>query len=128
MSIGPISGPPPDDVLQALRSGRIQGEDARLRAATRLMEGSFYQELFKAMRETVPEGGILSGGSGEEIFEGLFDQQIAESAALRVDSGIADALFRYFTGYDAPDATAEPADDAPADVDSGDAVAGTDGG
>jgi flagellar protein FlgJ len=109
--IGPGGGP--GDVLAALRDGRIQGDDARLKAATRLLEGSFYEQLFKAMRETVPEGGAISRGEGEDIFEGLMDQRIAESAAMRAEGGLGEALYRYFAGYDAPaagvDATASGA-------------------
>jgi flagellar protein FlgJ len=100
MSVDRLGGGP-GDVLAALRGGRIEGEDARLRAATELLEGSFYQELFKAMRDTVPEGGVVSGGFGQGVFEGMLDQSVAESAALGADGGLAEALFRYFRGYDA---------------------------
>lgn len=96
----PVSGPGPSGVrdhLAALRDGRIQGDEARLRAATRLLEGTFYQELFKAMRETVPEGGALSGGTGEDMFTGMLDQHISDVAALRSQRGIGQALYRHFT-------------------------------
>ncbi len=95
-----VSGPGPTgpDVLSALRDGRIQGEEARLRAATKLLEGSFYEQLFLAMRDTVPEGGALSGGQGQEIFEGLLDQRVAESAAMKAEAGLGEALYRYLTG------------------------------
>jgi len=84
------------DPLAALRGGRIQGPEARLRAATRLLEGTFYQELFKAMRETVPDGGGPGGAAGEEIFTGLLDQHIADAAALRTERGLGEALYRRF--------------------------------
>jgi len=84
------------DPLTALRDGRVQGEAARLRAATRLLEGTFYQELFKAMRQTVPDGGGPDGGAGEEIFTGMLDQHIADAAALRSERGLGEALYRHF--------------------------------
>ena len=86
------------DILAALKSGRIQEKDAQLRAATALLEGSFYQELFKAMRGTVPEGGVISAGAGQEMFEGLLDQSIAESAALSSDRGLGAHLYRALQG------------------------------
>ena len=89
-------GPGGPDTLAALRSGRIQDPAERLRAATRLLEGSFYEELFKVMRGTVPEGGALSGGQGEDIFTGLMDQRVAEAAAMESDRGLGEALYRYF--------------------------------
>ncbi len=86
------------DLLQALRSGRIRDPRARLRAATDLLEGTFYQELFKAMRATVPEGGVLPGGGGRDVFEGLLDQHVADAAAARSAGGIGEALYRHFLG------------------------------
>lgn len=84
------------DPLVALRSGRVQGPEARLRSATRLLEGTFYQEMFKAMRQTVPDGGGPGGGQGEEIFTSLMDQHIADAAASRSRNGIGEALYRRF--------------------------------
>ena len=98
MSIGPTSGPGgPGDLLNALRTGRVQGgEEARLKAATQLMEGQFYQELFKVMRETIPQDGLMGGGQGEEMFTSLLDQQVADAAAAQSDRGIGAALYRHF--------------------------------
>jgi flagellar protein FlgJ len=50
------------------------------------------------MRETVPQGGAIPGGSGEEMFSGLLDQHIADDAAQRTDRGIGEALYRHFVG------------------------------
>ena len=84
------------DLLGALRDGRIRGDRARLQAAAQLMEGQFYQNLFSAMRETVPEGGLMSGGQGEEMFRSLMDQHVADAAAARQESGLSRALYRAF--------------------------------
>jgi len=92
---GPVSGKALRDPLAALRDGRLQGREARLKAATRLMEGSFYQEMFKAMRRTVPEGGAMDGGAGEEMFTSLMDQHVSDAAALKSDRGLGQALYRY---------------------------------
>ncbi len=96
MSMAPMRGPSNADLLAQLRDGRITDPDDRLRAATQLLEGTFYQEMFKAMRGTVPEGGAISGGSGEDMFEGLLDQHIADAAAGQSDRGLGSALYRYF--------------------------------
>lgn len=69
-------------------------EDARLKKAAQQMEGVFVQQLFKAMRETVPDGELARGGMGEEIFTGLLDQQVAESAALGWERGLGASLYR----------------------------------
>lgn len=88
---------PGDDLLEGLRSGSIRGDDARLEAAADLLESSFFQELFKAMRATVPDDGLTSGGRGEEIFSSLLDQHLAEVSASRSEGGVGAALYRRFT-------------------------------
>ncbi|MEQ9401869.1 MAG: rod-binding protein [Longimicrobiales bacterium] len=111
---GPVGGAGAvrGDALEALRTGRIQGDAERLRAASKLLEGTFYQELFKAMRETVPEGGAVSGGAGQEMFEGMLDQHIADASALRSDQGLGQALYAFFMrGADAAEAASVPTPD-----------------
>ena len=66
----------------------------RLRATARQLEGVFVEQMFKAMRETVPEGGATSGGSGEAMFTGMLDQSIAEEVPARWSNGLAEALYR----------------------------------
>jgi flagellar protein FlgJ len=88
------------------RTAGVTPERERLQDAMRQLEGVFVQQLFKAMRETVPDEGIVSGGSGEEIFTSLLDERLA---ALVPEAwghdGIEAALLRQFRG-------ALPADDA----------------
>jgi len=86
-----------EGIVDALRSGRIQGDEARLRAASDALEGAFYQELFKAMRSTVPEEGLVDGGGGEDAFNSLMDEHLSEVAASRNQGGIGQALYRFFT-------------------------------
>jgi Rod binding domain-containing protein len=58
--------------------GSGPSDDARLRGAARQLTGVFAQQLFKAMRATVPQGeGAVDGGSGEEMFTGLLDEHLA---------------------------------------------------
>jgi len=67
--------------------------EAKLRESAQQLEGVFLQQLFKAMRETVPEGG-LGGGSGEEMFTGLMDEQIAADTPKHWERGLGEALYR----------------------------------
>jgi flagellar protein FlgJ len=69
-------------------------EEQRLRAATKQLEGVFVQELFKAMRETVPQDGLTNGGAGEDIFTGLMDEKIAAHVPEHWERGIGESLYR----------------------------------
>ncbi|HEY8470458.1 MAG TPA: rod-binding protein [Longimicrobiales bacterium] len=71
-------------------------DDARLRRACAELESVFLNELLKLMRESVPESGLVSGGTGEEIFTTLLDQHIAVQAAERMERGLGAALYRHF--------------------------------
>lgn len=86
-------------------------EASRLRATARDLEGVFVEQLFKAMRETVPNDGIVSGGSGEEMFSALLDQRLASQVPGTWSHGLAEAVYRQLRGAAgiAPDPVAAPA-------------------
>lgn len=67
---------------------------AQLRAASRDLEAVFVEQMFKAMRETVPENGLMSGGSAEEMFTTLLDQHLAGEVPGRRHSELAEAVYR----------------------------------
>ena len=53
------------------------GQDRRLAKACADFEAIFVEQLFKTMRASVPESGMMDGGRAEEIYTSLLDQQIA---------------------------------------------------
>ena len=71
-----------------------RGDEQRLRAVAKQLEGVFVQQLFKAMRETVPKDGFTDGGAGEEIFTGLMDEKMATHVPEHWDRGIGESLYR----------------------------------
>lgn len=73
-------------------------EDAALRRACAQLEGVFFEQVLKAMRDTIPEGGVIDGGVGEDIFSGMMDAHLASLAADRADGSIAAALYRQLRG------------------------------
>jgi flagellar protein FlgJ len=64
-----------------------------LRKAAHDLEGVFVNELFKAMRETVPQNGFLSEDPGQELFTGMLDERLAQTYAERARSGLGEALY-----------------------------------
>jgi flagellar protein FlgJ len=72
----------------------LSPDEARLRRACAQMEGVFLSQLMKAMRETIPQDGIVNGGSGEEMFTGMMDETLSDAASARQERGLGAALFR----------------------------------
>ena len=89
--MNPVSGPggpqgPGDEAMSAAQE--------RLRNAAHDLEGVFVSHLFKAMRATVPQDGILPADSGQDTFTEMFDDKIAEMSAHRSNRGLGEALYR----------------------------------
>jgi peptidoglycan hydrolase FlgJ len=84
---------------------RTNPSSKELRAVAEQLESVFVEQLFKAMRATVPqEDGIVTASSGEELFTGLMDQHLAAETPQQWSSGIADALYRQLLPRVAPQA------------------------
>jgi len=75
--------------------------------AARDMEALFAFELVKAMRRTVPESGLLSGGRGEDVVRSIQDQALAQALAADGGLGLAGALAPALDRMD-PDGAAGP--------------------
>jgi flagellar protein FlgJ len=78
------------------------GEERRLIEAARNLEGVFVAQLFKAMRETVPEGGVISGGAGEDMFTSMLDQHMSDLAPTQWNSDLGAALLKQFRALQQP--------------------------
>ena len=74
--------------------GTAAAKDEALRHTAQQMEGAFVEELYKAMRASAPSEGLLSGGSGEDMFTSLMDQRLAAETPGHWHHGLADALYR----------------------------------
>ena len=89
--------------------------DEKLRKVSTQLEGMFVQQMFKAMRETVPQQeGIVSGGTGEELFTSLMDQHLAAETPKHWEGGLAEAVYRQLRrGLGDPVAIPQQSDSAP---------------
>jgi len=95
-------------VATATPPAAIDPRDAKMKAAAQQLEGMFVQQLYKAMRETVPQQeGIVSGGAGEDIFTGLLDQHLAAETPKHWEGGLSDAIYRQMRRGLPPDAIAK---------------------
>jgi len=78
--------------LDALRAQAGKDPKAALRAAAKQFETVFMSMVLKSMRDTVPKDGLMSGGSEEQMFQGMLDQQFAQSMADGKGAGLADLI------------------------------------
>ena len=97
----------PMDVAGLSASPDRSGQ-ARLAKAARQLEGVFVEQMFKAMRETVPADGLTSGGAGEQMFAGMLDQRLSEIVPEQWSSALGDALLAQFRAKGSVRETPEP--------------------
>lgn len=69
----------------------------RLQKTAKQLEGVFVLQMLKAMRATVPKGGIADANAGEETFTSMFDEKIADQIPAQWKHGLTDALMKQLT-------------------------------
>ena len=79
-------------------SAAATARDAKLRKASQQLEGAFVQQMYKSMRDTIPEGGMFDGGSGEQMFTGMMDEHVAADTPLKWQHGLSEAIYRQMRG------------------------------
>lgn len=73
-------------------------DQQKLKKAAQEFEGIFVKQLLDAMDKTIDRSeGLLSGGSAEEYFRGMLNDEVAKSIATRTGGsgfGLAEAIYR----------------------------------
>ena len=72
----------------------------QLQKTAKQLEGVFVLQMLKAMRATVPKGGISDANSGEETFTSMLDEKIADRIPAQWKHGLTDALMKQLVGRD----------------------------
>ena len=95
------------------QSERLQKQDDQLRQAAKMYEQHFMREMVKAMRQAVPEGGLLEKSMGEKIFSEQLDNQYVEQWSDKGGVGLADMIHahikeRFFPKGPSPEAPKGP--------------------
>lgn len=84
-------------VARTPKTGTKGDDPAALKEKCRQFEAILIESMFKGMRATVPQSGLLEKGLAGEIFEEMRDAEIARHMAAGQGIGIAEALFRQLT-------------------------------
>lgn len=76
-----------------LRKAYSDGDKEKLKEACKEFEGLLMQMMYRQMKKTVPDGGLLTESPGRKIFEDMLDEEIISKAADK-GIGIADVLYK----------------------------------
>lgn len=80
--IGPSAAARATNASVGATSPRARDE-AALKKSAEALEALFVQQLFTAMRAGLPTDGLTERGPGEDLFNSMLDQTMAEDVAAR---------------------------------------------
>lgn len=69
-----------------------------LRESTREFEAIYVNEMFKAMRKTIPEGGLFEKNMTTDIFQEMMDMELARQTAKDEGIGLGLAMYNQMKG------------------------------
>lgn len=84
--------------IQTGKEAENLGKIRKLQKVSEQFEALLVGNMLKAMRETVPEGGLFKRGVEMDIFQGIFDDEISSRVASRHQIGFADLIFKQLSG------------------------------
>lgn len=64
----------------------------RMKQTAQDFEAIFVQQVFKGMKQTIPDGGLLPRGQAEEIYSDLQDMEAARQLARQGGVGLTEML------------------------------------
>lgn len=80
--------------MQSAR-GLDKAQDKRLREAAGDFEAIFISMMMQSMRKAFPKNEMFHGGQGEDVFQGLMDQELSKRAAMNGRGiGIGEMLYK----------------------------------
>ena len=97
-AIGP-RGPGPSVPIRSTGTSNAgsspNNDETRLKKSALQLEGLFVQRLFAAMRETVPDDGLVSQSNAEGTFTEMLDEKLSQQVPEQLSGShsLAQALF-----------------------------------
>ena len=75
--------------------GTVEEQRTALRQAARQFEAVFINQMISAMRKTVGEGGLIDKSNGQDIFEGMLDEEWSKKLANKSGpNSLSEILYR----------------------------------
>ncbi len=82
------------DIAEIQPREEQSARDRELRKSCKEFESVFTYQLLRSMRRTVEKCDLFHGGSGEDVYEALLDQELSKSMAGMGERGLADLLYQ----------------------------------
>jgi flagellar protein FlgJ len=76
------------------RSDGSKLDEEKLKKACMEIESLFISHLLQFMRRTIPQSGFLGNGSGKDIYQNLFDQELGKSLAKGGSMGLGKMIYK----------------------------------
>lgn len=83
------------NMSSTINNGKV-GRDSpeNLRRVCQEFEAILINSIYKGMRASIQEGGLVEKETGTELFEEMLDMEAARQTALKQELGMAEALYR----------------------------------
>ncbi len=92
-----------DSFKKKLEEAADSKDEKKLRDVCEQFEAVFVNMLFKEMRKTVQEGGLVEKSQARETFEGMLDEEMSKKVTEGGGIGLADMMVKSFMKrYDEP--------------------------
>jgi len=87
-------------VIEVDKAAAARAEkEKRLRKSCADFEAIFTYQLFKSMRDTIPDSGLVKKFPGKETYDMMMDQKVAEELSKRENGlGLKEMLFKQLSG------------------------------
>lgn len=80
------------------RSSTSNRDLQSLRKSCREFEAIYIQEMYKAMRKTVPDSGLFEKDMASELYRETLDMEMAKATAAGKGTGIGEAMYQQMKG------------------------------
>ncbi len=78
----------------AINSGDKKLNQEKLKKACTEFEALFISQMLKSMRQTVPQTGFLAKGLGNDVYQGLMDQELSQKLSQNKGLGLGKVIYR----------------------------------
>ena len=72
-----------DKIRSLAKDANVEERRTALREASKEFEAIFIQQMIAAMRKTVGDGGLVKKSNGEQVFEGMLDEEWSKTLASK---------------------------------------------